>query len=565
MEEIKSILSLIETSKNTFLSLALPDDYKQYIDFVDNLLSQYNQLLLFIIILVSLKFFNFFLCNFYMLFHIETYTTLFFYMFGNCFFLKSRLLKERKKMYQITMEGMNIDANDLKIDVKQNSQDIVRILKIFQDIYNKDKDHFTKHKQTGCLYTDNADLNSIAEKAAELYSHNNANYPELYTSVKKIEANLIDIMINLFHGDEKSTGLATTGGTESLMNLMYIAKQIAHKKNIQYPEVIAPITIHAAVDKGCSTYGLKLVKVNLDNNYKMSISEVKKHINSNTVCLIGSAINFPHGVIDDIDILGQIALKNDLMLHVDACMGGFVTCFYDEFLKDWKKLDFRVEGVTSISCDIHKYGMTQKGSSILMFKDKSLRKYLNIGLIGDDGLTLSNGLMDTRSSFFIVSAYMTLIYNGKKIYIDQAKRIYYVMQKLKSDLQKFHNISLIGDPEVSIFAIKGERIGPIHNEMKKKGWAANLVNMPLGMAFCITSINISEFENGKFIEDFKNSYDYVYKNNIKEQSGLAAMYGVASMLPESILNKNMDVVLDGILDTKESLKYVLSKDLDNKK
>ncbi len=34
------------------------------------------------------------------------------------------------------------------------------------------------------------------------------------------------------------------------------------------------------------------------------------------------------------------------------------------------EFDFKVDGVTSISCDHHKYGFAPKGSSIIMYKTK---------------------------------------------------------------------------------------------------------------------------------------------------------------------------------------------------
>lgn len=55
--------------------------------------------------------------------------------------------------------------------------------------------------------------------------------------------------------------------------------------------------------------------------------------------------------------------------------GGFVLPFMElngEELPPW---DFRVEGVTSISADIHKLGYAPKGASVILHRTKELRKY----------------------------------------------------------------------------------------------------------------------------------------------------------------------------------------------
>ena len=87
--------------------------------------------------------------------------------------------------------------------------------------------------------------------------------------------------------------------------------------------------------------------------------------------LVGSAPNFPYGTVDDIAAIGEIGVKvgaflvlfsisfslqYDIPVHVDACLGGFLL----SFLETDYQWDFRVPGVTSISADTHKYGLTPK-------------------------------------------------------------------------------------------------------------------------------------------------------------------------------------------------------------
>lgn len=91
--------------------------------------------------------------------------------------------------------------------------------------------------------------------------------------------------------------------------------------------------------------------------------------------LVASAPSFAHNIIDPVQKLGELAIKYDLGLHVDACLGGFVLPFASDFNIKIEKFDFTVPGVTSISCDNHKYGLAPKGVSMLLYKTKELRHF----------------------------------------------------------------------------------------------------------------------------------------------------------------------------------------------
>ena len=77
-------------------------------------------------------------------------------------------------------------------------------------------------------------------------------------------------------------------------------------------------------------------------------------ISTDATQLVGSAINFPDGCQDDIVALGQLSKKHEIGLHVDCCLGSFIMPFLEPAGFPVEPFDFRVEGVTAISCDTHK-------------------------------------------------------------------------------------------------------------------------------------------------------------------------------------------------------------------
>ena len=82
--------------------------------------------------------------------------------------------------------------------------------------------------------------------------------------------------------------------------------------------------------------------------------------------LVGSTINFPDGNQDDIVALGKLAHAHNIGLHVDCCLGSFIVPYLEKAgLANGEAgeyalqpFDFRVRGVTSISCDTHKVSLT---------------------------------------------------------------------------------------------------------------------------------------------------------------------------------------------------------------
>lgn len=105
----------------------------------------------------------------------------------------------------------------------------------------------------------------------------------------------------------------------------------------------------------------------------MKADEITQLINVNTCCIIASAPSYPHGVLDPIEEISEIARKNAIPLHVDSAIGGFVLPFIELTGRKLPPFDFRLPGVSSISADVHKYGFSAKGASVLVYRNSSLR------------------------------------------------------------------------------------------------------------------------------------------------------------------------------------------------
>ena len=102
--------------------------------------------------------------------------------------------------------------------------------------------------------------------------------------------------------------------------------------------MVVSISAHAAVDKACDLMNIRLIKVAMDpKTFQVDLHAVESAISPNTIMLYGSAPSYPQGVIDPIVQLGRLAVKYQIGLHVDCCLGGF-------FLPFAKKLGHPVPG-----------------------------------------------------------------------------------------------------------------------------------------------------------------------------------------------------------------------------
>jgi sphinganine-1-phosphate aldolase len=226
----------------------------------------------------------------------------------------------------------------------------------------------------GGIYHGGSELLSLCTSVYGMFALSNPLHPEVFPFIRKMEAEVVRMTVNLFNGDENCCGTMTAGGTESILMAMKAYRDWGYSKVISMRDNIAASTAHAAFDKAAHYFQMKLVHIPVDQQtFRIDINAVKKAINKNTVVIVGSAPHFPQGIIDNIPALSEIAVKHRINLHVDSCLGGFLLPFIRRLGYKTYDFDFSVAGVTSISADSHKYGYAPKGSSVVMYRNKELR------------------------------------------------------------------------------------------------------------------------------------------------------------------------------------------------
>src|SRR5262252_4964496 len=161
-------------------------------------------------------------------------------------------------------------------------------------------------------------------------SQSNPLHPDLWPSATKFEAEIVAMtadMLGARHADPAApvAGTVSSGGTESILLAMKTYRDFARaRRGIAEPEIVAPVTAHAAFDKAARFFDMTLVRVPVDAGYQADLAAMADAITERTAVVVGSAPTFPHGIIDPIPEIAALAAERGAGCHVDACLGGFI-------------------------------------------------------------------------------------------------------------------------------------------------------------------------------------------------------------------------------------------------
>lgn len=459
---------------------------------------------------------------------------------------------------QLSEAKMKIDAEFKKmfskkfkkIEFYDNKQDYTKILSKMEQNFSGDNTKIQSGKLTGSVYCLNDQIKYIAGEAAKMFLYSNLLHPDIYSYTRYIESELIKIGIQLFNGKKDACGITTNGGTMSIINAIYSYVNRGRKLGIKNPEIIISITAHCAFEKACEIFGVKCIKIPLDKKtYQINLSLVEKNISKNTICLVGSFPNFPHCISDDIEKLSKLGIKYNIPVHCDCCLGGFLVAFHERAgINDTPLFDFRLPGVTSISADLHKYGLCPKGISLLLFSKHEYRRNLFFIYPHWPGSTyITPSFEGSRTGALIAASFAILTSMGKEFYSNNALEIYNAVKKVKEFIKKNCDlIEVIGNPFICGVSFTGKYIPNFYDMITEKGFAVNYLNSPEGIGFIFTSANVKNADN--YMKTLKEINDKLKIEQPQKCSEVAKLYGLSYNLPIGIATDAIESYPDILLD-----------------
>ncbi|KAJ9065619.1 Dihydrosphingosine phosphate lyase [Entomophthora muscae] len=408
-------------------------------------------------------------------------------------------------------------------------------------------------KVSGSVYRGKGqDDEKVLSEVMKLFGLSNLLHPDMFPAINKMEREIVSMTLALFNAPPEAAGCFTMGGTESIILACRTYKQEAFKrKGITRPEMIVPISAHAAFDKAAEYFGIELIHIPLDKDFRVDLKAVRKAISSNTILITGSAMNYPHGMIDDIEQLSSLAKANNIGLHVDCCLGGFLVPFMEESGFKLPLFDFRLDGVTSISCDTHKYGCTIKGSSVVMYRTRELFKsQFHIYPDWTGGIYATHSIQGSRPGVLVAACWAALMLRGRTFYVNQAKEIVDTAMAIKVGARQIPFIEVLGDPLVSVVSFRSSSPDinslNIADAMQARGWALNKLQHPSAFHIACTSRTVGL--ETQFLEDLRASVLEVQENPTKFSSDSNAFYGANADMQGTGLNKQLvEAYLSGLL------------------
>jgi len=413
---------------------------------------------------------------------------------------------------------------------------------------------------SGTMYCGDHDHYKFMARVYEKFAHVNALQRDMCPSSTRFEGEIIAITLDMLHAeavtDTEAVGMITSGGSASILHaVLAYREQASEDSRTGRPNFVKPETGHVAFDKACHLLGVELRSVPVDPaTGKVNPADMDAACDHNTIAMMGSACNYGYGTIDPIEELGGIALRRNIGLHVDGCLGGFILPWGQELGYDIPLFDFRVPGVTTISADTHKYGYGFKGTSVLTFRDKALRngQYFYV-TDWTGGKYASPGIDGSRSGGLLAATWASMVSLGREGYLRYAKQIFETAFAMQDAVKAHTELRLIGDPTFCFsFTSDDFSIYHVNDSLATNGWRLNGQQYPDSIHMAVTRPQVREGLIEKWADDLDEAVAYA-KEHVADTPKSAAIYGGVAGGPTPESDEFIKAIMADMMDKMQAL------------
>ncbi|MEM7123850.1 MAG: aminotransferase class V-fold PLP-dependent enzyme [Pseudomonadota bacterium] len=339
------------------------------------------------------------------------------------------------------------------------------------------------------------DVLDVVKAAYGMYLTENGLYAgRAFPSVGGLESEIIAMLSEFLGGDRATSGIITSGGSDSIMTAVRAAREWAkaERPDIARPTVLLAQNAHPGFNKAADYLGLQARRVPLGTDLRADSERMAEAIDGDTIMLVGSAPAWPYGMMDPIEDLAALAERNGLWFHVDACVGGMIAPFVRAIGREVPHFDLRIPGVTSLSADLHKYGYAAKNVSAVLFRDTAHRDFAHFAF--EDwpaGSYATYTTAGSRTAGSLAGAWTVLNYLGEDGYKNFARVSMDARDRMIDGIERLGGMQVIGAPEVTLFAVTSEEhdLIDIAERMKAMHWYPNRIREPHGLHFVMNPIH----------------------------------------------------------------------------
>lgn len=345
-------------------------------------------------------------------------------------------------------------------------------------------------------YNAGPDALSVAEEAYRRFSGENALSTDAFPSLRQIQAEVVAMAGSWLGATSESAGFMTSGGTESILMAVKSARdRLFKERSVTKPNIVLPSSAHAAFEKACAYFGLETRRVAVGTDWCADVNAMRSQVDSNTVLVVASAPQYPQGVIDDVTGIAKIATDFQINCHVDACMGGVTLAYLARLGENIPPWNLQVEGVSSISVDLHKFGYTSKGASVIMYATKYLRSFQSF--VTDNwlgGMYGSSGMLGTKSGGSMASAWAVMHYLGEDGYLRLTREAREATLQLAEIVNASDDYQLRAQPQTTLVCFGAKDPGRLNvfavaDELWRLGWYVDRQSPPDSLHCTVNAIH----------------------------------------------------------------------------
>ncbi|GMG82117.1 aspartate aminotransferase family protein [Paralimibaculum aggregatum] len=318
------------------------------------------------------------------------------------------------------------------------------------------------------------------------FSENALGARRAFGSLKRMEEEVVAMALDLFNAPDGAAGHMTSGGSESIFLAVKAAREHhrARHGGRTALNMVLPASGHPAFDKAAQVMDIEVRRVPLGSDLRADVEAMARVVDGQTVLILGSAPCFPHGIFDPLAALSALAASTGTWLHVDACVGGYLTPFARAIGRPVPEFDLALPGVASLSADLHKYGFTPKPASTVFFR--RIEDMERNAFAFDDwpnGNYLTRTMTGTRPGGAIAGAWAVLRHLGRSGYEQVARDLFAMVDGYAAGIRAIPGLALHAEPELAILNWGWEEgdIFAVAERMAERGWVPGLTQRPKGM------------------------------------------------------------------------------------
>jgi sphinganine-1-phosphate aldolase len=365
---------------------------------------------------------------------------------------------------------------------------------------------------------------ALQRAAYAALSTENALNTDAFPSLRVIQAEVVE-MVAAWCDAPEPAGFMTSGGTESILLAVLAARQRGRaERGVDRPNMVLPTSAHAAFEKAAFYFGVESRRIPVREDWRADVDAMADAVDGQTVLVVASAPQYPQGVIDPVAEVAALAAGSEISCHVDACMGGVTLPYLRRLGHPVPPWSFAVDGVTSVSVDLHKFGYTAKGASVILHRDKALRRhqvFVTDNWLG--GTYGSSGLLGTKSGGAMAAAWAVMQHLGDDGYLALTAAARRATEHLADAVDAMPDLRLRARPDTTLVAFgaapgSGVDVFAVADALWRRGWYVDRQGPPPSLHCTVNAVHDGRI--GEFVADLRAAVE-----EAGGQPGAAGAYG----------------------------------------